>query len=127
MHDASNSHQSTFLLFNWSAAVAAAEADQSGAGVQETHYELAVQRRYYRCVYLIERALGIPAEHSKIPAEVHEPPAGWAIGFAPSEQGQRADMPTHPFYWKAFTKEACQTAPPDGSRRLAHAGDGTFV
>jgi len=99
---------------------------ESGAGVQETHYELACMRRYYRCVFLIERALGVVADASKIPAHIYELPAGWAMGFTPAETGQRIDMPMKPFYWKAFTKEACVYDPPEGSKELSHQGDGTF-
>ena len=89
--------------------------------------QLAVTRRYWRCVHLLERALGVPAEQSQIPKVIHEPPEGWAMGLAASEPGQRRDMPMHPFYWKAFEKGACQTEPPEGSKRLTHQGDGTFA
>jgi ankyrin repeat protein len=97
------------------------------AGIQQTHYELAVMRRYWRCVYLIEAAIGVEAEKSKIPTHYFEPPSGWAVGMAPSEPGQRPDMPMHPFYWKAFTKNAeCVTEPPEGSKKLQHKGGGRF-
>ena len=48
------------------------------------------------------------------------------MGFEPAEPGQRPDMPMKPFYWKAFTKEACMSEPPEGSKKLTHQGDGTF-
>ena len=35
-------------------------------------------------------------------------------------------MEVKPFYWKAFTKEACVYDPPAGSKELFHQGDGTF-
>lgn len=98
----------------------------SGAGVQEPHYELACMRRYYRCLFLLERALGTPAKDSQIPGVIHELPKGWAMGYAPAEPGQRPDMPKKPFYWKAFTKESTTEAPPPGSKELYHQGDGTF-
>jgi len=100
---------------------------ESGAGVQETHYELAVMRRYYRCVYLIEQALGVAADASKIPASIYDLPPGWAMGFQPAERGQRIDMPMKPFYWKAFSKGDCIDDPPEGSKELKHQGDGTFA
>lgn len=99
----------------------------TGAGVQEPHYELAVMRRYYRCVYLLERALGVGASATKIPPSIHELPPGWAMGLTPAEPGQRPGMPMKMFYWKAFTKEACQETPPEGSKELKHQGDGTFA
>lgn len=99
---------------------------ESHAGVQETHYELACMRRYYRCVFLIEKAFGTKSEDTKIPPVIHELPSGWAMGFCPAESGQRPDMPMKPFYWKAFTKEACVYDPPEGSKELKHQGDGTF-
>ena len=99
---------------------------KAGAGVQETHYELACMRRYYRCVHLLETVLSIDASRSKIPNMIHELPSGWATGFAPAEPGQRADMPMQPFYWKAFTTEQCVTQPPEGAKELKHNGDGTF-
>ena len=95
------------------------------AGVQETHYQLACMRRYYRCVYLLEKAMGY--KESKIPEHIFELPLGWAMGFEPAEPGQRPDMPMKPFYWKAFTKEACMSEPPEGSKKLTHQGDGTFA
>ena len=49
------------------------------------------------------------------------------MGFEPAEPGQRVDMPMKPFYWKAFTKEACVSEPPEGSKKLLHKGDGTFA
>jgi len=100
---------------------------ESGAGVQETHYELSVMRRYYRCVHLIETALGVAKEKTKIPDVQYELPAGWAMGFEPAEAGQRPDMPMKPFYWKAFSKGACQSEPPEGSKQIKHQGDGTFL
>ena len=33
-------------------------------------------------------------------AVFYEPADGWAMGLAPSEAGQRTDMPMHFFYWK---------------------------
>jgi hypothetical protein len=98
---------------------------EAGAGVQETHYELAVMRRYYRCVYMLEQALG--KDESKIPPSIYELPPGWAMGFQPAESGQRIDMPMKPFYWKAFSKGACYDDPPEGSKELKHQGDGTFA
>ena len=84
-------------------------------------------RRYYRCVHLLERALGVTAAQSQIPPSIHELPSGWAMGLTPAQGGQRADMPMKMFYWKAFTKEACQEVPPDGSKQRWHQGDGTFA
>ena len=112
---------------DWTGANAAIVA-ASNAGVQETHYELARMRRYYRCVHLIERALGVSAEDSFIPPTTHELPDGWAIGFVPAQEGagQGPDMKTKPFYWKAFTKEKCVYEPPEGSTKMVHVGDGRF-
>jgi len=95
-------------------------------GVQQTHYELAVTRRYWRCVHHVEKALGVEPEKTRIPEVMFEPPEGWAMGLAASEPGQRVDMPMHFFYWKAFTKEATQIEPPTGSKKMVHAGEGIF-
>ena len=95
-------------------------------GVQQTHYDLANTRRYWKCVHHLEHALGVPPEKSRIPEIFWQPADGWAMGLAPSEPGQRPDMPMHYFYWKAFTKEKCQTEPPEGSKKLVHVGGGVF-
>jgi len=93
-------------------------------GVQQTHLQLAEMRRYWRCLFLVEDACGVSP--IKIPDVFIIPPDGWAMGLAPSEPGQRPDMPMHWFYWKAFTKGACVTEPPEGSRHLKHVGGGRF-
>ena len=98
----------------------------AGAGVQQTHYDLAVTRRYWRCVHHVENAMGVPPEKTRIPEVFYEPPEGWAMGLAASEPGQRPDMPMHFFYWKAFTKEKTQIEPPEGSKKMVHKGDGLF-
>ena len=95
-------------------------------GIQHSHYDLAVMRRYWRCVHHIESALGVSSADSKIPAVFYEPPSGWAIGYCAAEAGQRPDMPVRPFYWKAFTKEACRDDPPEGSKKMEHQGQGIF-
>jgi len=93
-------------------------------GIQQTHLQLANMRRYWRCLYLLEQACGVSP--SKIPDTFVIPPDGWAMGLAPAEPGQRTDMPMHFFYWKAFTKEACQNEAPEGSKFLKHIGGGRF-
>lgn len=98
-----------------------------GAGVQQTHMQLAVTRRYWRCVFLLERALDIPKDKSSIPDHFYQPPEGWAVGMTAAEPGQRPDMPMKPFYWKAFEKGKCYDEPPEGSKKLVHQGDGTFL
>ena len=98
-----------------------------GAGVQQTHMQLAVTRRYWRCVFLLERALDIPKDKSGIPDHFYQPPEGWAVGMTAAEPGQRPDMPMKPFYWKAFEKGQCYDEPPEGSKKLVHQGDGTFL
>ena len=100
---------------------------ESQAGVQQTHIQLATARRYWRCVFLIERTLGTTPEASKIPPFFYQPPDGWAVGMTAAEPGQRPDMPMKPFYWKAFEKGACQEEPPEGSKKLVHKGEGRFV
>jgi len=110
------------LMKNESSASLAA----AGAGVQQTHYDLAVTRRYWRCIHHVEKAMGVPPEKTRIPEVFYEPPEGWAMGLAASEPGQRPDMPMHFFYWKAFTKEKTQTEPPEGSKKMVHKGEGLF-
>lgn len=95
-------------------------------GVQQTHYDLAVTRRYWRCVHHVEKVIGVDPAKTRIPDVMYEPPAGWAMGLAASEPGQRPDMPMHFFYWKAFTKEKTQVEPPTGSKKMVHAGEGIF-
>lgn len=99
----------------------------SGAGVQQTHMQLATTRRYWRCVYHLEQALEIPKEKTAIPTHYYQPPEGWAVGMTAAEPGQRPDMPMKPFYWKAFEKGKCYDDPPEGSKKLVHQGDGTFA
>lgn len=100
---------------------------RAGAGVQQTHMQLAMTRRYWRCVFLLEQALGTAADRSVIPAYYFQPPDGWAVGMTAAEPGQRPDMPMKPFYWKAFEKGKCYDEPPQGSKKLVHQGDGTFT
>lgn len=96
-------------------------------GVQQSHYDLAVSRRYWKCVHYIEAAIGVDPNDSRIPEIQYELPAGWAMGLTAAEPGQRVDMPMKPFYWKAFTKNAdCVYEPPEGSKKLAHKGGGIF-
>lgn len=101
-------------------------ASSEKCGVQQTHYDLAVMRRYWKCTHYVEVALGIPKDKSRIPNVFYEPPSGWAMGLTAAEPGQRPDMPMKPFYWKAFTKEACRDEPPEGSKKLVHKGEGVF-
>ena len=95
-------------------------------GVQQTHYDLAVTRRYWKCVHYLEEALCIEPSATRIPTVVYEPPKGWAMGLTPVEAGQRPDMPMKFFYWEAFTKKGCFDEPPEGSKKLEHKGSGIF-
>jgi ankyrin repeat protein len=95
-------------------------------GVQQTHYDLAVTRRYWKCVYHIESAIGVLPSATRIPEVLFEPPSGWAMGLSPAEPGQRPDMPMQFFYWEAFTKNGCREKPPPGSKKLVYKGQGIF-
>jgi len=101
-------------------------ADLVNCGIQQTHYDLAVMRRYWKCVAYIEEAIGVEAAATRIPEVMYEPPSGWAMGLTPAEVGQRPDMPMKFFYWEAFTKKACRDEPPPGSKKLVHKGAGFF-
>ena len=95
-------------------------------GVQQTHYDLAVTRRFWKCVYHIESAIGVLPSATRIPEVLFEPPSGWAMGLTPAEPGQRPDMPMQFFYWEAFTKNGCREKPPPGSKKLVYKGQGIF-
>ncbi len=93
----------------------------------EKHLELAVQRMDWRCVYSLEAILGVGEGSSSIPPSSYKLPDGWAMGHVP-KQVPKGGFASHdeflasikPFYWKAFTKEACQDEPPEGSVKLIH-------
>ena len=118
----------------WSAPLIALLKDETteklfnmpNCGIQQTHYDLAVTRRYWKCTFYLEDATGVAPEATRIPAVMFEPPSGWATGLQPAEDGQRVDMPMKFFYWEAFSKNACRDTPPPGSKKLVHKGGGIF-
>eukprot|EP00316_Scyphosphaera_apsteinii_P009226 CAMPEP_0119316826 /NCGR_PEP_ID=MMETSP1333-20130426/41033_1 /TAXON_ID=418940 /ORGANISM="Scyphosphaera apsteinii, Strain RCC1455" /LENGTH=240 /DNA_ID=CAMNT_0007322583 /DNA_START=60 /DNA_END=782 /DNA_ORIENTATION=+ len=99
--------------------------DLEGDDGAQSMYKLAVMRRRYEIVHIVEEALGIDPKDSKIPQFIDEPPKGWAMEYVPTEIGP--DAPMKPFFWETFKSKApCQYHPPPGSKHLVHKGKGIF-